>query len=150
MFDIDQIMNMLDWNKDIKTQKKGIELAKNIKCINAFILPMHPECNKNVWENCAKILADKADEELLPYLTEILLWVEDLNWPGAIIILERMKKIKEVRHLSLAIQEVISILDAINGDNRKIWLMYLAELLDNEKLKDELPINTLITLNETM
>lgn len=51
MFDIDQIMNMLDWHKDIKTQKKGIELAKNIKSINAFILPVHSGCNKNIWRD---------------------------------------------------------------------------------------------------
>lgn len=143
MFDIDQIMDMIDWNKDIKTQKKGIELAKNIKSINAFILPVHPGCNKNVWENCAKILSDRTDKELVPYLTDILLWIEDMNWPGAMIILERMKKFSEVRHLSLAIQETICILDATNRENREVWLMCLSELLDNKELKNELPINTL-------
>ena len=107
---------------------------------------MHPGCNKNVWENCAKILDDKTDKELLPYLTDILLWIEDINWPGAMIILERMKKFSEIRHLSLAIQETISILDAIDGENREVWLMYLSELLDNKKLKDELPVDTLNAL----
>lgn len=148
MFDIDEIMDMIDWNKDIETQKKGIELAKNIKTINAFILPLHPGCNKNVWENCAKILANRTDKELVPYLTDILLWIEDMNWPGAMIILERMKKFSDVQNLSLAIQETISILDASNRENRECWLMYLSELLDNKKLKKEIPINTLIELKK--
>ena len=111
MVDIDEIMNMLDWHKDIKTQKKGIELAKSVKCINAFIQPMHLGCSKNVWDNCAEILASRKDEELLPYLTEILQWIDDLNWPGAEVILERMKRFSKVQNLSLAIQETINILE---------------------------------------
>ena len=146
LFDIDKIMDMIDCNNSIEIQEKGIELAKNIKSINAFILPVHPGCNKNVWENCAKILAGRTDKELVPYLTDILLWIEDMNWPGAMIILERMKNFSDVRTLSLAIQETISILDASNRENREVWLMVLSELLDNEKLEKELPINTLSEL----
>ena len=146
MFDIDKIMDMIDWNNSIEIQEKGIELAKNVKCINVFILPKHSKCNKNVWENCAKILAGRTDKELVPYLTDILLWIEDMNWPGAMIILERMKKFSDVGKLSIAIQETIRILDASNRENREIWLMTLSELLDNEKLEKELPINTLSEL----
>ncbi|CDE90002.1 unknown [Clostridium sp. CAG:389] len=69
-----------------------------------------------------------------------------MNWPGAMIILERMKNFSDVRTLSLAIQETISILDASNRENREVWLMTLSELLDNEKLEKELPINTLSEL----
>lgn len=103
MFDIDEIMDMIDWNKDIKTQKKGIELAKNIETINAFILPLHPGYNKNVWENCAKVLVDKTDKILNPYLIRILEWIEDLNRPGALIIVDRLKNfmIQKCFHLLL-------------------------------------------------
>ena len=146
LFDIDKIMDMIDCNNSIEIQEKGIELAKNVKCINVFILPEHLECSKNVWENCAKILAGRTDKELVPYLTDILLWIEDMNWPGAMIILERMKKFSDVGKLSIAIQETISILDASNRENREIWLMTLSELLDNKELEKELPINTLSEL----
>lgn len=148
MVDIDEIMNMLDWHKDIKTQKKGIELAKSVKCINAFIQPMHLGCSKNVWDNCAEILASRKDEELLPYLTEILQWIDDLNWPGAEVILERMKRFSKVQNLSLAIQETINILDANEKDIREIWLTNLSKLLDNKKLKEELTVDTLNTLKK--
>ena len=133
MYNIDEIMDMLDCNNSVETQEKGIELAKNVKCINVFILPEHLECSKNVWENCAKILADRTDKELLPYLTNILLWIEDMNWPGAIIIDDRLKKFHDMKMLSFAIKECVK--RASETDNH-IWLENLSELMDdNAKLK---------------
>lgn len=55
---------MLSWDSDEETQKKGIELAKNVKCFSVFVLPCGPEIDKNVWENCAKIMYDYPDEVL--------------------------------------------------------------------------------------
>lgn len=43
-----------------------------------------------MWNNCAKILSDKSDEELSPYLPELFRWLKDLNWPGAICIYDRL------------------------------------------------------------
>ncbi|MFR0922319.1 MAG: DUF5071 domain-containing protein [Clostridia bacterium] len=132
MYNIDKIMDMLDCNNSMETQEKGIELAKNVKCINVFILPKHSKCNKNVWENCAKILANRTDKELQPYLIDILLWLEDMNWPGAIIIVDRLKKLHDTKMLSFAIKECEKRASAT--DNR-IWLKNLSDLMDNVKLK---------------
>ena len=133
MYNIDEIMDMLDCNNSVETQEKGIELAKNVKCINVFILPEHLECSKNVWENCAKILANRTDKELQPYLIDILLWIEDMNWPGAIIIVDRLKKFHDTKMLSFAIKECVKRASAT--DNH-IWLENLSELMnDNVKLK---------------
>ena len=133
MYNIDEVMDMLDCNNDVEIQEKGIELAKNVKCINVFILPEHLECSKNVWENCAKILANRTDKELQPYLIDILLWIEDMNWPGAIIIDDRLKKFHDMKMLSFAIKECVK--RASETDNH-IWLENLSELMDdNAKLK---------------
>lgn len=51
-------------------------------------------CNqteKNVWDNCAKVIISKTDEELQPYLDRLFNWIQDLNWPGALMILERLQ-----------------------------------------------------------
>ena len=132
MYNIDEIMDMLDCNNSVETQEKGIELAKNVKCINVFILPKHSKCNKNVWENCAKVLADKTDKILNPYLIKILECIEDLNRPGAIIIVDRLKKFHDTKMLSFAIKECVKRASAT--DNR-IWLENLSDLMDNVKLK---------------
>ena len=88
MINIDYIMDLLDWNNSAEEQEKGIRLARDVKCINVFLQPRsnrYHRYNKNVWDNCAKILSDRSDEELEPYLTALFEWIEDLNWPGAIV-----------------------------------------------------------------
>lgn len=92
MQDIIEIMDMLDWHNPPEVQAKGIALARNTETILPFIQPLTPEHNKNVWGNCAVIIAEKSDEKLEPYLTELLEWVQDMNWPGALRIMDRLQE----------------------------------------------------------
>lgn len=88
---IEKLYEMLDWNKPLIIQKKGIELAKEEQNMAYFFQPMLPNYNKNIWDNCATIIASKTDSELEPYLVDMLYWIQDINWPGAEIILNRLK-----------------------------------------------------------
>lgn len=145
MYNIDKIMDMLDCNNNIEIQKKGIELARNVKSINVFILPKHPGYNKNIWENCAKILNSKTDKELYPYVTSLLKWTENLNWPGAIIIFERIKKISEKKDIIYAIEEIVNIANAINKED---WLINLSKFLNNQEIEGTLSEKTLNILKK--
>lgn len=138
VIDIDYIMDLIDWNQSLNDQEKGIRLAKDIETINAFIQPCNKKHNKNVWENCAKILSDKTDEELSPYLVELLHWIQDLNWPGALIILDRLKIFSGKRLKRPFLDQVTYAID-LNDEEGLMWLDCLSELLDNEELKAELP-----------
>ena len=103
MIDITQIMDMLDWNMSPEIQSKGISLAKNIETIIPFIQPLTPKYNKNVWGNCAVIIAEKSDEELKPHLVELLEWLQDMNWPGAFCILNRLQNYSDENSIRNAI-----------------------------------------------
>lgn len=92
MVDINYIMDLLDWNNSIDKQEQGIGLAQNVKCINVFLQPSSNAYGKNVWDNCAKILSERTNEELSPYLIELMEWLQDMNWPGAFCILDRLKR----------------------------------------------------------
>lgn len=94
MISINNIMDLLGWNNSEEKQAKGIELARDVKCINIFLQPVDDGYNKNVWDNCAKILSERSDQELSPYLIPLLKWLQDMNWPGAFCILDRLKKYK--------------------------------------------------------
>ena len=87
---IDEIYEMLSWNNDEKIQELGIIEAKKIKNLSVLFQPME---SKNLWENCAKVLASKSDQELQFYLTRMFRWLQDMNWPGAYIIYNRLKDI---------------------------------------------------------
>ena len=100
MVNIDYIMELLDWHKTDLEQRHGIALAKNVQSINVFLQPCNSTSNKNVWENCAIVLAEKSDEDLSPYLGELLAWLQDMNWPGAFCILDRLQKYEDIDSLN--------------------------------------------------
>lgn len=100
---IETIFCMLDWNNPIETQDLGRLLAKDLTNLDLFCQPFCEKYNKNVWENCAIILSEKRDAELQPYLTKMLEWLQDLNWPGALCILERLQKYSDKKSLKYAL-----------------------------------------------
>ncbi len=138
MADIDYIMNLLDWGQSQENQKKGLQMAKQVYSFNAFIQPCNKKYNKNVWDNCAKILTEKSDEELTPYLPQLLEWLEDLNWPGALIILDRLKAFSG-EELKKPFMRRFTYANSLHSEEGLMWLDTLSDLLDNEQLKAELP-----------
>ena len=100
-YSIDEIYNLFMWENQLSNAEneakvqKGIDAAKQIKNLFPFIQPIiiPPEKSKLVWEPCAKVVAMRSDEELLPYMFLLLEWVQDLNWPGALIIYDRITQI---------------------------------------------------------
>ena len=125
MYNIDDIMDMLDWNQSKEEQEKGLKLAKNIKSINVFIQALDPKHNKNVWENCAKVLSERSDEELKPYIIPLLEWLQDMDWPGAFIIFERLKNYKDKNNFDWSYYEVMNRAVKLNDE---IWKENLIEL----------------------
>lgn len=135
MVNIDYIMGLLDWNNSSEKQLLGIKLARDVKCINAFLQPGLPY-GKNIWDNCAKILSERTDEELSPYLLELMEWLQDLNWPGVFIIIERLKVFSGDLLLTPYVQIINRIKDRPENDNT--WLDNLTILLDNTELRERL------------
>ena len=133
--DINEIMKMLDWNNDSEIQNEGIYMAKEVKCLSLFMQPMDKQFNKNVWENCAIILSEKEDELLTPYIFQLLDWLQDLNWPGSIIILERLQEYRNYYKLTRAIENRIVVANALG---EKSWLANLAELITCDEIKQKL------------
>lgn len=125
MINIDYIMDLIDWNKSEKEQAEGIELAKNIENINVFLQP----CNKNVWDNCAKNLSERTDEELTPYLIELLEWLQDLNWPGAFCIFDRLQKYAYASSYNFAWNICLKYAQALEDD---VWKSNLEMLKRND------------------
>lgn len=125
MVNIDYIMNLIDWNSSIENQNKGIKLAKDVKCINVFLQPCDNKYNKNVWDNCAKIIAKRCDKELEPYLHELFEWLMDMNWPGADSIFERLKVYNNDKWFNCILKKCINEAQLLH---EYIWLETLIEI----------------------
>lgn len=128
---IEKIYEMMDWWSDEAVQEEGRMLAGEWTDLSLLILPAG---KKSVWENCAMVLSRKSDDALRPYLFRLLIWLQDINWPGAFIIAERLQKVK----ISIL---CVSLSEAIHAAEKKadvIWLDYLAIFSENSELKNYL------------
>ena len=125
MTNIDYIMDLLDWNNTLEDQRKGLEMAKEVKSINVFLQPGDKKHNKNVWDNCAQILSERTDEELAPYSDKLLEWLEDLTWPGALCILDRLNKFKYNEIFNFCLETCIQNATKLG---KEIWLANLRQV----------------------
>ena len=124
---INELFEMLNWNNDEKIQKRGIEEGKKVKHISAFF----QTGDKNIWENCAKIIASHSDEELKIYLEKAFEWLQDANWPGYDIIYNRIK----IMPAEMIINEYRKALEDAQKLEDEMWLIYLSELADEKECK---------------
>ena len=122
MINIDYIMDLFDWNNSITNQNLGLKLAKDVKCISVFLQPGSPY-GKNVWENCAKVLAARSDNELKPHLGSLLEWLQDMNWPGAWVIFERLSDMP----FSALEEEYYAAVKRAQSNNDALWLEALED-----------------------
>ena len=128
MVDITEIMDMLDWHMSSEIQLEGISLARNIETIVPFIQPLTPKHNKNVWGNCAVIFSERSDEEIKPHLPEVLEWLQDMNWPGAFCILDRLQKYEDIDSLNKSLMICLRKAKMLNDET---WECNLNMLLQN-------------------
>mgnify|MGYP004464450073 CR=1 FL=1 len=135
MSDIQKIYEMLNWENADEIRAKGFRLAKKIEDLSLLILP---PAAPSVWECCAQVLSEKPDIVLEPYLNSLLDWLQDLNWPGALIILDRLKVFSGEK-LKEPFIDRFAYANNLNTEEGLMWLDYLSELLDNEELKAVLP-----------
>ena len=119
MNSINRIYQMLDWNNDKNMQLKGIEYATKMNRVDVFIQPVTEIYSKNIWDNCAVIVAAKTDDELKDYLQELFDWLQDLNWPGSFTILKRINAYNDREAIQSVKNKCKRI--AIEKDD-KVWL----------------------------
>lgn len=144
MVDVQIIFNMLKLEKDAATRADGLRLAREIEDLSLLILP---PATPDVWECCAQVLVEKSDEALEPHLEKILEWIQDLNWPGALLILDRLMIFSGAKLRKYFINRV-NYLKNLGGNDGLIQMNYLSELLGNKELKEELPESILIDLQK--
>ena len=129
--DIETLYEMLDEEQPTEVQEEAIREARKIKSLSVLMQPVEYKWS---WENCAKVICEKTDEELNSYTYEMLEWLQDLNWPGAFLIMERLEKMDPQLLVYDAIYKVKQAL--LLKDNE--WLTYMSYLLKNKKFYDAL------------
>lgn len=124
-------------NGERKIAREGIKEGLHIKDLSIFMRPYVPGFNKSkrVWENCARILYHKSDEELMPYLEQMFEWLQDLNWPGALIISKRLYEFSK-NHKCIFDTIKDKCIKRAKENNDKIWIIVINEIKNNAENKE--------------
>lgn len=114
------LISLLDCNLPPKIQEEAINKILKLSDFNPQILlqPM----GKEHWENAAKILKDMDYKKIIhlsPYLFE---WIQDLNWPGAYIIIEMLSSFPK-EQLVPYLEDAVRIALKTNDEQ---WIDYLS------------------------
>ncbi len=124
---LDDIYESFIWDNSYTNEEyeknitAGISEALKYKYLYPFIQPLIPEKTKCIWEPCAKVIALKTNEEIKPYLSLLFEWLQDMNWPGAWTIFERLSKMP----FALLEEEYTYSRKRAEKENDTLWLMAL-------------------------
>lgn len=102
--DIDEIFELLNEQNSDAIQHIGIENAQHVKTVSVFVQPVSEKIGMEVWENCAKVLSSRTDQELKPILYKLLCWLKDTTMPGAITIAKRLHSYNRDDYFSMILR----------------------------------------------
>lgn len=84
---------------------------------NCFIMP----ANKMYWENAAKVLAKRGYPIIRDILMELFEWLQDMNWPGAITVVNILNTIPK----KVLVENLEKTIEIALEENNGIWLNWL-------------------------
>jgi len=116
------ILKNLAWDSTAEQKKSGFIAALNQTDHRYLLQPINYSSS---WENCAIVFLMLSDEEIEPYLIGLLGWIQDLNWAGARLILERLQRISSellVKPLEIVAKSAFDIKD-------ESWLGWISILI---------------------
>ena len=126
---IDELFEMLDCNNNEEIQRKAVEEGVKVKNWLIFVRPVE---NKNVWENCAKIIIQNPDETTTLY--SMFDWLQNSKWPGYNIIYKKIESMP----LELIKSTYAYKIKEVKKLNNHEWLRNLSSLCKNKKLYETL------------
>jgi HEAT repeat protein len=137
-----ELLSNLNWNLPLEVQEGAIKsITEVIDEQKAKILVQFG--SKALWENEARILKNIGYPKNKYTIPGLLEWLQDLNWPGALISMEALIAIEDE---ILAPYVENAIINAA-GDNDVTWKDSLKELLSKKeslKTKIKKDINKLL------
>ena len=123
MDNIEKLIDDLDWNKPIEIQENAIKNLENIseKDLCKLIQPKSKYC----WENAAKVINKIGYPKIKPIMPELFEWIKDLNWPGAVIIVDTLRNI-EIGEINEFIKEALIKAEL---ENDELWKSGIEEVI---------------------
>ena len=91
--------SILDYLEDLDVSESSHEAQEEaVRFLTSYVatsipsiqLLIQPFAWKDVWDNAARIIVAQTDAALERYIPQLLIWLTDINWPGADLIFKRL------------------------------------------------------------
>jgi len=139
---IDDLIQNLSWTEEKSVQEEAVEELKSISNLDLTKLIDLPPNFKEYMDNAARILSTCTFERVETVIMDLYRWLQDLNWPGAMKILNLLNdfpKEKTIQYFEKAVTEAIEMNDESWLDNLSYFTRfsnYSYEDFDNKELYD--------------
>lgn len=125
------LLRQLDWNLPESIQTEAIDKILHLEDFDSKLLIQPLDLHH--WQNAAKILNAMGFNKVKHLTNELLYWVQDVNWPGAFIVLDLLKTFPN-EYLLPYLENVIA--EAIQTRDDP-WLDYLSIFTYGGKISKE-------------
>ena len=124
--EISELICELDWNNPLEVQENAVKILsdRNDYPIHLLLQPS----DKKYWENSAKVLYHKGYEEVKSITIELFYWLQDMNWPGSVIIRDLLWSYPS-QILADYLEQIL--LNAV-ASNDEEWIYNLCYFIDNK------------------
>ena len=91
--------SILDYLEDLDVSESSHEAQEEaVRILTSYVATSIPSIQflirpfawKDVWDNAARIIVAQTDAALERYIPQLLIWLTDINWPGADLIFKRL------------------------------------------------------------
>ena len=91
--------SILDYLEDLDVSESSHETQEEaVRILTSYVATSIPSIQflirpfawKDVWDNAARIIVAQTDAALERYIPQLLIWLTDINWPGADLIFKRL------------------------------------------------------------
>ena len=90
IFDYLEDLDASESSPDAQEEAVRILTSYVATSIPSIELLIRPFARKDVWNNAARIIVAQTDTALERYIPQLLIWLTDINWPGADLIFKRL------------------------------------------------------------
>ena len=122
-----EILKNLSWESTPEQKKSGFIAALQE---TEYKYLLQPKDYFSSWDNASIVFLMLSDDDIEPYLFNLLGWLQDLNWPGATRILDRLQRVPA----KLLVEPLERASKLASDNNDESWLGWLSILIATPRM----------------